>query len=172
MSTLSRSTPEWADVSMGAVSPDWAIFESSWWQIFFSKVAQMSDDFWSSFERHYFPSIICCGYVLGHSWKIWATFYFNLWSHWLGEVESSRTGTKNGGNAERRTTWNETHGKCREKEIVNSQQLDKEADGVKRGTYSTRLSSFLRVFSFVLTAWLNISIRRHNKLTNQLVICR
>ena len=21
-------------------------------------------------------------YFLGHSWKIWTTFYFNIWSHW------------------------------------------------------------------------------------------
>ena len=48
---------------------------------FLSKVAQMSGDFCSYFVKHHFSSWNCHGYFLGHSWKFWATFYFNLWSH-------------------------------------------------------------------------------------------
>ena len=26
-----------------------------------------------------------CGYILGNFWKKWASFYANIWSHWLRE---------------------------------------------------------------------------------------
>ena len=62
-----------------AVWPDWAIFESSWLQIFFQK-AQMYCVFLGSFDNHNFLSKFSYGLFLG-----------NFWNH-LGKILISASG--------------------------------------------------------------------------------
>ena len=67
---------------VGAVCPGWAIFESSWEQSSLQKYLTTIlgycekwhflyythvDSFWATFKEN------------------WATFYSNIWSHWVGE---------------------------------------------------------------------------------------
>ena len=62
--------------------PDWAIFESSWLQFFY----QIFCIFLGYCERNYFLSKNCCGSFLNIVWKLWATFYSNIWSHCVRTV--------------------------------------------------------------------------------------
>ena len=48
---------------------------------FLTKVAQIFGNFLGCCEKHYFISKNYCGSFLGIVWKIWATFYSNIWSH-------------------------------------------------------------------------------------------
>ena len=48
---------------------------------FLTKVGQIFGNFLGYCEQHYFSCKNCCGFFLYLVWKIWATFYSNIWSH-------------------------------------------------------------------------------------------
>ena len=64
--------------SVTRLSDYWKLLAS----IFFTKVAEIFGNFLGYCEKHYFVSRNCCGYLLAIVWKMWATFYSNIWSHW------------------------------------------------------------------------------------------
>ena len=72
------------------VGPDWAIFESSWLQIFWTKVAHIFGNFLGYFKRHYFVRKNSCGYFLPLFGTFGPLFNSNIWSHcvWGRERES------------------------------------------------------------------------------------
>ena len=45
----------------------------------------------------------CCGYFLGIFWTLWATFYFNIWSHCKRVKVLKFRVNRNGSHGERRT---------------------------------------------------------------------
>ena len=61
--------------------PDWAIFESSWWQIFVARCLNVCWLF-GLFWKTSLWSKNCCDYFLDNFWNNLAIFYFNIWSHW------------------------------------------------------------------------------------------
>ena len=48
-----------------------------------TKVAQIFGNFLGYCKKHYSVSKNCCGSFLGIVCEIWATFYSNIWSHWM-----------------------------------------------------------------------------------------
>ena len=67
--------------SLHSVWPDWTIFEGSWWQIFKQKYAKCKVTFWA-ITKHYFLSKTKAWATFGATFRIiWATFYYNIWSH-------------------------------------------------------------------------------------------
>ena len=67
----------------GTVWPDWEIFGKSWWHIFFQKVAQIYDNFLGYSGNHNTLVKTTVAPFGPTFWKTWATFYFNVWSHWV-----------------------------------------------------------------------------------------
>ena len=57
--------------------PDLAIFERSWLQIFIEKKHTHLVTRYLGYFDKYLWLLLC------HSWKNWASFYFNIWSHWV-----------------------------------------------------------------------------------------
>ena len=68
---------------------------------FLSKVAQMSGDFSNYFENVTFQVETAVATFWGHSWRIWATFYVNLWSHWMAVIVSGLGSNPTSKNRER-----------------------------------------------------------------------
>ena len=62
----------------GHVWLDWALFKVLGDNVL-TKVAQMLSNFFWLFWRMVLFTENCCG----NFWRIWATFYLNIWSHWL-----------------------------------------------------------------------------------------
>ena len=67
----------------GTVWPDWEIFGKSWWHIFFQKVAQIYDNLLGYSGNHNTLVKTTVAPFGPTFWKTWATFYFNVWSHWV-----------------------------------------------------------------------------------------
>ena len=57
---------------------DWAFFEKFWWNIF---SPQLPKFYWLS-GLLWKTSLLCKSYFWATYGKVWASFYFNIWSHW------------------------------------------------------------------------------------------
>ena len=68
---------------------------------FLSKVAQMSVTSGTILKNVTFQVETAVATFWGHSWRIWATFYVNLWSHWMAVIVSGLGSNPTSKNRER-----------------------------------------------------------------------
>ena len=105
---------------------------------FLTKVAQIFGHILGYFEIHHSSSKNCFGCLLDNLWKIWATVYSNIWSHWWRDQ-------RRGLNANLAAKW------CHNKSIKwsRSVQLDRHKYGWNiRCTSAAEISSI-----FLLTPY-------------------
>ena len=76
----------WADTVVHLLllkgSMDWVVYESFWWKFLLQKSPNYLVILWANFKN---GTVKYKGFFLAISVKIWATFYSNIWSHWVSD---------------------------------------------------------------------------------------